>query len=274
MMKTSLRFVARLVFLLLGILYIFPILLTLLNSFKTMPELGRSFMAWPSALRFDNYASVIKKTAYFQALGNSVLVTGVSLAGILLTSAMGSYAITRRQSRINRMLYIVFVMGMVMPFTTIMIPTMKLLGALHMTGTWALIVIYWALGVSMATFVLCGFIKSSVPLEMEEAARIDGASSATVFVRIVLPMLQPALMTLVMLDAIWIWNDYLLPSLLLVGKKANTIPLSQVSLVGQHQQKWSLQFAGFTLSMLPLFLLFFSCQKYIVTGVAAGAVKG
>lgn len=273
MRKKAFRFIAQLFFFLLGIINITPILLTVLNSLKTMPELSKSFLAIPAAPYFENYTSVIKKTSYFRAFGNSMLITVVSLIGILLISAMASYAITRRRTKVNRILYFVFVMGMVMPFATIMIPTMKLLGVFNMTGTWALIIIYWALGVSMATFILSGFIESSVPIEMEEAARIDGANSGRVFFSIVLPMLKPALMSLVMLDAIWIWNDYLLPSLLLTSKKTHTVPLSQVYLVGQHLQKWTLQFAGFTLSMLPLFILFFTCQKYIVNGILAGSVK-
>ncbi|NMA06950.1 MAG: carbohydrate ABC transporter permease [Ruminococcaceae bacterium] len=274
MTRKTLRFIAQLLFFILGFLHIVPIFLTVMNSFKTMPELSKSFLTVPPALHFENYTSVIKRTFYFRALGNSLFVTSVSLIGILLITTMASYAITRRRSKINHVLYIMFVMGMVMPFATIMIPIMKLLGALNMTGTWALIIVYCALGVSMATFVLSGFIESSVPIEMEEAARIDGANSGKVLFYVVMPMLRPALMTLTMLDAIWIWNDYLLPSLLLTRKNVHTIPLSQVFLVGQHLQKWTLQFAGFTLSMLPLFLLFFSCQKYIVSGIAAGAIKG
>lgn len=267
------RFAAQVFFFAVGLVWLIPILLTVMNSFKTMLELSKSFLAWPSSLAIENYTTVIEKTAYFTALRNSVFITVVSLIGILLISAMASYAITRRRTKFNQFLYLVFVMGMVMPFATILIPTMKLLGFLNMRGTGALIIIYIALGVSMATFVLSGFIESSVPIQLEEAARIDGANSALVFFTIVVPMLQPAIMTLVMLDAIWIWNDFLLPSLLLTSKKTRTLPLSQVHLVGQYLQRWTLQFSGFTLSMLPLFILFFTCQRYIVNGIAAGAVK-
>lgn len=239
-----------------------------------MGEISASYQGFAKTLRFENYSKVIEETRYFKAFFNSALICGLSLVGIVLITVMASYAIVRRNSKFTSALYIIFVMGLVMPFTTIMIPTMKIVGALHINGKYGLILIYCALGISFATFLFCGFIRSSVPFELEEAARIDGASSGRIFFTIVLPLMKPSIMTVVMIDAIWIWNDFLLPSLMLSGKDNRTLPLSQMTLVGQYVQKWDLQFAAFTLSMLPLFILFFSCQKYIIKGVAAGSVKG
>lgn len=266
--------ILQIVVLFLGFIYILPILSTINNSFKNMAEISTSYNELAKTIYFDNYAKVIEETKYFKAFINSVIVCGFSLAGIILITVMASYAIVRRNSKFTSTFYILFVMGLVMPFTTIMIPTMKIVGALHINGKLGLILIYCALGISLALFLFCGFIRSSVPFELEEAARIDGAGSFRIFFKIVLPLMKPSIMTVVMIDAIWIWNDFLLPSLMLSGKDNRTLPLSQMTLVGQYVQKWDLQFAAFTLSMLPLFILFFSCQKYIIKGVAAGSVKG
>ena len=273
-LKKAGKIVFMVLFLATGLIFFSPIILTMINGFKTMPELSKSFFAVPKALSFDNFREVINLTNFWQAFYNSCFITVVSVAGIVLISMMASYAIVRRNSRFNQVIYIVFVMGMVMPFTTIMIPTMKLFGFLNISGKWGLILEYWALGASLAVFLLSGFLKSSVPIELEEAARIDGANAWRIFFRIVFPLLRPSIMTIIMIDTIWIWNDFLLPSLLLYGKVNRTLPLSQHTLVGQYVQKFTLQFAAFTLAMLPLFILFFTCQKYIIRGVAAGSVKG
>lgn len=268
------KIIFQICFLIIGLIFVAPIILTVLNGFKTMPELSKSFFALPETLSFDNFREVIDLTNFGEAFFNSCFITAISLVGIVLVSMMAAYAIVRRNSRFNQVIYIIFVMGMVMPFTTIMIPSMKLIGFFNISGKWGLILMYWALGVSLAVFLFSGFIKSSVPIELEEAARIDGAGSGRIFFGIVFPLLRPSIMTIIMLDTIWIWNDFLLPSLLISGKGNRTLPLSQYRLVGQYLQKWNLQFAAFTLSMIPLFVLFFTCQKYIIKGVAAGSVKG
>jgi raffinose/stachyose/melibiose transport system permease protein len=268
------KLAVQLFFLLAGIANCIPIISIVMNGFKTMSELSRSFFSPPALLLFGNFSDVIEYTSFFMAFGNSVLVTTVSVSGIIIISALASYAIVRCPGPINNVLYKIFVLGMVMPFSTIMIPTMRLIGFSPLSGRGALIVMYWALGISLAVFILSGFIKSSVPAEIEEAAYIDGAGSFQIFLRIVLPLLKAPIITVVMLDTIWIWNDFLLPTLLLTGSANRTIPLSQFVLVGQYQQKWNLQFAAFTLSLIPLLILFFSCQKYIIKGVAAGSVKG
>jgi raffinose/stachyose/melibiose transport system permease protein len=268
------RWLFQLLFLLFGILNCAPVISIVMNGFKTMPEIAGSFFAPPSSLSLDNFAEVIDYTGFYRAFGNSVLITVVSVLGIVLISSMAGYAIVRRDTRFSRALYHIFVLGMVMPFATIMIPTMRLIGRSPLSGRGALIVMYWALGISLAVFIIAGFIRSAVPYEIEEAAHIDGAGSLRIFVQIVFPLLKAPVITVVMLDTIWIWNDFLLPTLLITGRASRTIPLSQFILVGQYLQKWNLQFAGFTLSLIPLLVLFFTCQKYIVKGVAAGSIKG
>lgn len=273
-MKKIGKIIFMLAFLLAGLLYTFPIVLTVINGFKPMSEMTNSFFALPEKFSADNFREVIKTTSFFRALYNSVIVTTISVFGIVLISVMASYGIVRRRSKYNQVLYFLFVMGMAMPFTTIMVSSMRVVGFLHLRGRFALILMYFALGIPLAVFLFSGFIRASVPIELEESARIDGADPWRIFFQIVLPLMRAPIMTVVMLDTIWIWNDFLLPSILLSSKSNRTLPLSQFVFVSKYNTKYNLQFAAFTMAMIPIFILFISCQKYIIKGVAAGAVKG
>jgi len=238
-----------------------------------MEEMTRPFYSFPRHLAFENFTQVVKTTHMVNAFITSVLVVSLSMVGIVLFTSMASYAIVRHKSVFNQVIYIAFISGLMIPFSVIMIPLMKVVGVLKIGSMGGLIIIYIALGMSLPVFLLTGFIKGSVPLELEESAHIDGAGNFRIFIFIVLPLLKPIIATVIMLGTVWIFNDFLLPSLLLTSKRF-TIPLSQYQLSGQYLQWWNLMLAGFTLTLLPIIVLFLSFQKYFIKGVTEGALKG
>jgi len=266
--------VATSVFLVLvALLFFLPIYLTILNSFKSMPEMTRPFYSFPERLALENFRLVAEGTQIAHAFLMSLIVVVISLGGILFNSCLASYAIARNNSLFNRVLYIVLVAGLMMPFTVIMIPLMKLLGMLKIANKYGLVLVYFGLGISFPIFLLTNFIKGSVPLELEESAYLDGAGNVRIFIAIVLPLLKPALATVITLTAVWLFNDFLLPSLLLSSKEF-TIPVSQSQLAGMFLQQWNQMLAGFTIIFVPLLAFFLSLQRYFVRGVTEGALKG
>jgi raffinose/stachyose/melibiose transport system permease protein len=266
--------VAGIVMFLLSVLYVTPLLLTVMNAFKQLPEFVKPFYALPEHWSFGNFAKVIELTNMGVAALNSLLVTAVSVFGILWLSSLASYGIARGPKAYNSLLYALFIAGMILPFHVIMVPSIKMLSMLHVSGRPALILMYFALGMSLAVFMFTSFIRSSVPKELEESVTIDGATGYGIYWHIILPLLKPVLVTVGMLNTIWVWNDFLLPSLLLTDSSELTLPLSQFRFVGEYMQQWNYQFAGFTMSVIPIIVLFFVCQKYVVKGITAGALKG
>jgi raffinose/stachyose/melibiose transport system permease protein len=261
------------VLILIGLFFFLPVFLTIINAFKSMEEMTRPFYSLPRHLAFENFSQVVQTTHMVNAFATSVLVVSLSMVGIVLFTSMASYAIVRHKNAYNKIIYIGFVSGLMVPFSVLMIPLMKVVGFLRIGSLGGLILIYIALGMSLPVFLLAGFIKGSVPIELEESAHIDGAGNFRIFVSVVLPLLKPILATVVILGTVWIFNDFLLPSLLLTSKRF-TIPLSQYQLSGQYLQWWNLMLAGFTLTLLPLVVLFLSFQKYFIKGVTEGALKG
>jgi raffinose/stachyose/melibiose transport system permease protein len=221
----------------------------------------------------------MEKMNFLKAFGNSFIVTVISIAIIAILASMTAWMLVRTDNKLSKVLFLVFVATMIIPFQTIMMPLMQVMGwvrdTLHfpMLNTLVgLIYMNVGFGASMAVFLYHGFVKS-IPLSLEEAATIDGCNRFKVFWRIVFPMLKPTTVTVMILDVIWIWNDYLLPSLVLSSKDLRTIPLSTASFFGQFTIEWNLAMAGLMLTIIPVILFYLAAQKYIVKGVAAGAVK-
>lgn len=257
-----------------SVLFVTPLLLTMMNAFKQLPEFVKPFYALPERWSFVNFAKVIELTNMGTAALNSLLITAVSVIGILWLASLASYGIARGPKAYNSLLYALFIAGMILPFHVIMVPSIKMLSILHLSGRPGLVLMYFALGMSLAVFMFTSFIRSSVPKELEESVTMDGAMSYGIYWHIILPLLKPVLVTVGMLNTIWIWNDFLLPSLLLTDSGQLTLPLSQFRFVGEYMQQWNYQFAGFTMSVFPIIVLFFACQKYVVKGITAGALKG
>lgn len=257
---------------LIALIFFFPVLMAIINSFKTRGEILASAIALPTAPTLANYAAVIEATDFIKVFFNSCLVTGGGIVLNLLVSALAGYALARWRSKWANILTLLFLSSMFVPFHTIMIALLTTARDLKLTGhIWGLILIYCGLQCPIPIFLIKGFVHS-VPRELEEAAMIDGCGTVRLFLSIVLPMLKPILATVSVLNVLWIWNDYLLPYLIL-GKPL-TIPLSQMYFYGQYNQQWHLIMAGFVVSTIPVVIFFLFMQKHIINGIASGAVKG
>lgn len=279
MMQHSSRYTLRLLTLeiltvLLALLFLVPFYFVLVNSVKSFGDLMRDAAGWPTQLRFDNYSRVWEIMRYPRALANSLLITLLSNIGLVIISAMAAYRMVRRASRLNKVLFVLFVSAMVIPFQSIMIPLVRIVSETGlMNSHYGLIICYFGFGVSLNLFLYHGFIKS-IPLEIEESAVVDGCTPYGVFWRIVFPLLKPMTITVVLLNSLWIWNDFLLPSLVLHSPEIRTIPLQVYAFFGQYTKQWDMALAGLVLGVTPMVLFFLLMQKHIIEGISAGAVKG
>ncbi len=223
----------------------------------------------------ENFSSAIEKMDFFRALGNSFMITGISVVLILLFSAMAAYIITRTQWRAGNLLFGMMVSSMAVPFQVLMIPLVSIyggtLGVLNHRGT--LIFMHIGFSVSMGVFLFRGTIESTIPIELEEAAQIDGCGRTAIFFRVVFPLLKPAAATLVIIDVLNLWNDYLLPSLVLGKEELYTLPVATRVFYGAFSSDLGLLMAALVLMILPVLILYLALQKYIIAGVVAGAVK-
>lgn len=253
--------------------YILPFLLVILNSLKTDPEVVAAPLALPSVLRLDNYAAAFEKMRFMSAIGNSFLITALSVCLISLLSSMCAYFLVRNKSRFSTGLYLVMVASMIIPFQAIMIPLLKIYGAVGMLNSpWSLIFMYIGFGAPFAVFLFHGFIKG-ISLELEEAATIDGCGRYGVFFKVVFPLLQPVVMTVIILDALWIWNDYLLPSLVLMAKQHRTLPLSTFYFFSTYTVNYGRLLASLVMTIIPVIILYLFSQRFIIKGITAGAIK-
>ncbi|MCR4940408.1 MAG: carbohydrate ABC transporter permease [Treponemataceae bacterium] len=271
------------VLLLLGALYVlFPIVIVLMNSFKgklfistapfSLPSLGGENSDKTFA-GLSNYINGIKKIKFFQAFGYSLWITIGSVAGILICSSMLAWFITRVKNKFNSIVYYMLVFSMIVPFQMVMYTMSKMANVLGLDNPVGIIVIYIGFGCGMATFMFAGFIKS-IPLAMEEAAMIDGANPPQIFLHVVIPMLKSQAITIGILEIMWVWNDYLLPYLT-IGTDYKTIPIAIQYLRGGYGAvDMGAMMAMLMLAMLPVIIFYLACQKHIIKGVLAGAVKG
>jgi raffinose/stachyose/melibiose transport system permease protein len=261
-----------------------PFLLVVLNSAKTSREIILSPMSLPAswAQLFQNVTAIFNNpsTDYLGAFLDSLIITVLSLCVIALFSAMCAWALVRNKKKWSTVVFMFFVSAMVVPFQVVMFPLVKwfkimgdiinfpLLGTYH-----GITFAYLGFGCSMSIFIFHGFIKS-VPLELEEAATIDGCSQARTFFEIVIPLLQPTIITVLILNGIWIWNDYLLPLLILGSSgRVQTIPLAVTAFAGSYLKQWDLILTSALLAMVPIIVLYLFAQKYIIKGMVEGAIK-
>lgn len=260
--------------------YLFPIYLIFTNSFKSRSEMYENMVALPRSFSFKYYASALEKINFTTSLRNSLILTVVSIAIIVVLSSMTAWMFVRSKNRLSKILFGILVATMLIPFQTIMMPLMQEMTwignniGIQMVDTiGGLIFMYVGFGAGMGVFLYHGFV-SSVPVSLEEAAIIDGCGTWKLFWKIVFPILKPTTMTVIILDVIWIWNDYLLPSLTLKSKINRTIPISAAKFFGQYTISWNEAMAALVITIIPVAIFYLACQKYIVKGVAAGAVKG
>jgi len=260
---------------LLACLYIYPVFLMVDNSFKPFKEILTNVLALPSRLEWANYTYVIEKMEYFRLFWNNVVITLIGIAGIVAFSSMAAYILDRRHTPVTKAIHTFIITPMLIPFQTIMITLLKFMNIIHLNGTtWGLGIQYWGFGIPMATFIYFNFMKS-IPTEIDESAMIDGATTFQTYLRIIFPLLKTVTATVVVLDVMWIWNDFLLPLLMVNSSPSSkTLVLAAYNFVGSLNTKWHYALAAMVLAILPSVIVFVFLQRYIVDGVVAGAIKG
>lgn len=260
------------------LLFMFPIAFILMNSFKGKLFISDAPFALPTGDSFvglGNYIAGLSRTGFFAAIGWSFFITICSVAVIVLFSAMTAYYLTRVKNRFTQIIYYLFVFSMIVPFQMVMFPTIKVADIMHLNNPLGMIFLYLGFGSGLSVFMFSGFIKS-IPIEIEEASMIDGCSPIMHFFYIILPILKPTAITVGILNAMWVWNDYLLPYLVMgVSTDYKTIPVVIQMLVGSNGNKdLGAMMAMLVLDIIPIIVFYLSVQKHIIKGVAAGAVKG
>lgn len=260
----------------LSFVFLIPIITVLANSFKDKFSISQTPFVLPNSDTFagvENYINGVNDTGFISAFFWSLFITVGSVAIIVLFTAMTAWYITRVKTRINQVLYYLFVFSMIVPFQMVMFTMSKIANTLSLDNPFGLILIYLGFGAGLSVFIFSGFVKS-IPRSLEEAAIIDGCSVLQTFWHVVFPILKPTAITVAILNTMWIWNDYLLPYLV-IGSDYKTIPIAVQYLKGGYGSvDMGAMMAMLVLAIVPVVIFYLSCQKYIIKGVAAGAVKG
>lgn len=273
--KKTNKFVLVTVMSLIGIIYIYPVFLMFLNSVKPFKEVVMDVIAFPTKIAWANYTFVLEKMQYGRLFYNNVIITAIGIFGIILFSSITAYILDRRRSKYTRIAQILIITPMLIPFQTIMITLLKVMNVINLTGsTVGLGIQYWGFGIPMATFIFCNFMQT-IPKDIDESAKIDGASTLKTFVLVIFPLLKSVTVTVIVLDVMWIWNDFLLPLLMVNSSpRTKTLVLAAYTFVGQFNTQWHYAMTAMVLAVVPSIIFFVILQKYIVDGVVAGAVKG
>ena len=275
--KAKHGWILTLFFSIVSVLYLYPIVLVVINSFKKKAYISRYPFRIPRDRMFvglENYVRGLEKTGFLPAWGWTVLITVCSVALIILCCSMCAWYISRVKTRGTKIIYTLCLFAMVVPFQMEMYTLSKIANMLKLDNPWGLVMIYLGFGAGLAVFMFTGFVKS-IPLEIEEASMIDGCTPLQCFFRVVLPVMKPTCITIAILDAMWIWNDYLLPVLVLDTKKYKTISIAIQYLKGGYGSiDMGAMMGVLVLSIIPIIVFYLFCQRYIIEGVVAGAVKG
>ena len=266
------------------IVFFFPFMMIIFNAAKDDTEIIRNPLSLPTNLlnMYHNAIEILGRDNidYFQSFGYSTIITVVSLIAIGTFSAMAAWVLVRTKTKYSVFIFMLFLSGMVIPFQVVMLPLVRLLKTMKdVTGipfkgtVHGVILAYIGFGAPLSVFMFYGFIKS-IPMDIEEAAIIDGCSKSQVFFKIILPILKPIFVTMLVLNGMWIWNDYLLPLLILgKGTDVQTLPLSVANLVGFYDKEWSLILTSVLMAAIPVIVLFLFAQKHIIKGMTSGAIK-
>lgn len=260
------------------IAYMFPFIMVVINSLKEKRDIIKSPFSWLftiKGLSFDNFVKAFTQMDFLNAFKNSLIVTVSSTVLVTLLAAMLAYYIVRHNNKISKITFALMVASMIIPFQAIMIPLVSIYGGTLNVLNHRITLIFMHTGFSMAmsVFMFHGFIKGNIPIALEEAAYIDGCTHAQTFFKIVLPLLKPIISTMVILNSLAFWNDYLLPSLVLTDKELLTLPLSTYSFYGTYSADYGTIMAGLLLCVIPILILYVVLQKQIIGGVVSGAVK-
>ncbi|MBM7094825.1 carbohydrate ABC transporter permease [Bacillus sp. H-16] len=255
------------------LLVLFPLYLTINIALKTPEEMGEPLLSLPNEWRFQNFADAIEVTNFFNAFSNSFLVTFFVVIFTVLTNSLVSYAIARNMHRrLYKVMFYYFVSAMFVPFPIIMLPLVRQTAVWNMDNLVGLVFLYIVFQLSFNVFIYVGYIKS-IPVELEEAAIMDGASTWKVFWKIIFPLLAPMNATVAILTALYAWNDFMLPLVILTDPADATLPLVQYIFQSEFSTNYNLAFASYLLALLPMVLVYIIAQKWIISGVTRGAVK-
>jgi raffinose/stachyose/melibiose transport system permease protein len=265
----SIIFVAGLI---LSLAFVMPFFLVFVNAFKPIPEIIANPLAFPVEFTWDNFTQALEKMNFFMSLTNSVIITVLSVGALIIISSMLAYYLQRTKSKFTKSVFLILVASMIVPFQALMIPFMSIFAPfVSLNNQAALIFFYQGFGVALSTFLYHGFI-SNIPMELDEAAALDGANDFTIFWRIIFPMLKPVTATVAIINALWIWNDFLLPRLVLTPE-TQTLPLSTYLFYGQYMTEYGQAMAGLLLAVLPIIVFYLILQKQFISGISSGAVK-
>lgn len=275
--KSRMSMVGTCVFTVLGVIYILPILVVLMNSFKKKIFINKEPFTLPTEQTWngiENYVTAIDKYGLLDAVGWTIFITVGSVLVILICTSMCAWYITRIQTRFTKALYLLCVFSMVVPFQMVMFTLSLVADRTGLNTPWGIIIIYLGFGAGLAVFMFCGFVKS-IPLEIEEAAMIDGCNPLRMFFSIVLPIMKPTYISVGILETMWVWNDFLLPYLVLDLNRFKTISIAIQYMKGSYGRvDMGAIMAALVLAVIPVIIFYLACQKHIIKGVAAGAVKG
>lgn len=260
----------------LAVVFLAPVIIVLMNSFKGQFYISDAPFEIPTSETFaglTNYINGLRKTGFFNAFLYSLFITVASVLVIVFFTSMAAWYISRVKNPFTRGLYYLFVFSMIVPFQMVMFPMSKIANLLGLDNPLGIVLIYLGFGAGLSVFLFTGFVEG-IPKEVEEAAMIDGASPVSLYFKVVFPMMKPISITVAILNAMWIWNDYLLPYLV-IGNKYKTIPIAVQYLQGGYGSRdMGALMAMLVLSIIPVVIFYLTCQKYIIKGVVAGAVKG
>ena len=275
--KQRLSWVGTGIFTFLSLFYVAPIVVVLFNSFKKKAFINLEPFKLPTEQTWtglDNYTTAIDQYGFLEAVGWTVFITVGSVLVILLCTSMCAWFITRVRNRFTKGMYLLCVFSMVVPFQMVMFTLSLVADRLGLNTPWGIIIVYLGFGAGLAVFMFCGFVKA-IPIEIEEAAMIDGCSPIRTFFSVVLPIMKPTYISVGILETMWIWNDFLLPYLTLDRNKYRTIPMVIQMMQGSYGRvDMGSIMACLLMAVIPIIVFYLSCQKYIIKGVAAGAVKG
>ncbi|MDO4788763.1 MAG: carbohydrate ABC transporter permease [Johnsonella sp.] len=277
MNKKTASFIGTLVFSLVSLFYVSPIFIVLINSFKKKTFINKNPFNLPNAKSFigiQNYINSIDKYGFLKSVGWTVFITVGSVLVILVCTSMCAWFITRVQNKLSKTLYYLCIFSMVVPFQMVMFTLSLIADRLRLNTPWGIIVVYLGFGAGLAVFMFCGFVKA-IPLEIEEAAMIDGCTPLQTFFLVVLPIMKPTYISVGILETMWIWNDFLLPYLVLDINKYKTISIIVQMMKGSFGTvDMGAIMAALIMAVIPVIIFYLACQKHIIKGVAAGAVKG
>ena len=257
-----------------GIVFVSPLYLVFVNSVKTVREIYLSPLGLPVEISWNNFGRVMEKIDFGQALKNSLFFVVFGVAGLLVICSMAAYRLARHRTRVNKFVYLLLVSSILVPFQTVMIPLIKIIASIGLYNTRiGVLLAYYGYGIPFAVFLFYGFL-SSIPREIEEAALIDGGSLFQVYRCIILPLLKPICVTVAVLDVLWIYNDFLLPFVLISDNEPRTLPLVMYTFFTAYERPWDLAMASLTMVLTPAIIMFVILQKQITGGIVSGAVKG